>query len=146
AIRLARPSRRCLRPQRGRCRARSIRPPREGWSTRAARGSRACESQSRVDGLALEGEHAEDTFVNAVERFAGDEAFERFDAERELAQGERALVAEPARTKARQVRFGRVLGSVDDAEVLGPAALDAGLGQALRAAVDGVDGLAHPAS
>ena len=42
-------------------------------------------SESRVYGFALEGKDAEDAFVDTVERFVGHEAFERFDAERELA-------------------------------------------------------------
>jgi hypothetical protein len=41
---------------------------------RAGAGSRA--SLADVDGFAFEGEHAEDTFVDSVERFAGDESFE----------------------------------------------------------------------
>ena len=41
--------------------------------------------QPRVDGLALHRQDAEDALVHAVQRLAPDEAFERFDAEPELA-------------------------------------------------------------
>ena len=46
---------------------------------------RSPRSESRVDRLAFECENAEDALVHAVERFAADEAFQCFDAERELA-------------------------------------------------------------
>ena len=46
-------------------------------------------SEPRIDRLALQSEHAEDAFVHPPQRFAFDEAMQRFQAERELAQGER---------------------------------------------------------
>ena len=48
-------------------------------------------SERRVDGFALERKNCEDAFVDAVERLAAGEAFERLDTERELAQGERVF-------------------------------------------------------
>ncbi len=44
--------------------------------------------QARVDGLALEGQHAEDALVDAAQGFPSDEALQRLDAEREFANGE----------------------------------------------------------
>ena len=63
-------------------------------------------------------EDAEDALVHPVQRLARDEALERLDAEGELAEGERALVAEAAFAEADEVRLGGVFGAVDDAEVL----------------------------
>ena len=59
-------------------------------------------SGTGVDWFALHGEDADDALVEAVEGFAGDEAFECFDAERQLALGEGSLLAEAA--AARQAR------------------------------------------
>lgn len=52
-------------------------------------------SQARIDGLALEGEHAEDALVYAPERVLANEAFETLDAERELADGEGRFTESP---------------------------------------------------
>ena len=41
--------------------------------------------QSRVDGLALQRQHTEDTLMDSVERLVTREALQRLDAERELA-------------------------------------------------------------
>ena len=54
------------------------------------------EPKPRIDRLALEREHTEDALVHAAKRLAADEPFESFDSERGLADGERALAAEPA--------------------------------------------------
>jgi hypothetical protein len=37
-------------------------------------------SQARINWLALEGEHAEDAFMNATQGFQADKAFKPFDA------------------------------------------------------------------
>jgi hypothetical protein len=47
--------------------------------------------EPRIDGLALEGQDAKDALVDATEGFLADEAVEGFDAEGELAEGQRAL-------------------------------------------------------
>jgi hypothetical protein len=48
-------------------------------------------SEPWIDGLAFERQHAEDALMDAAQRLAADEALERLDAEREFANGERAL-------------------------------------------------------
>lgn len=53
-------------------------------------------SQSRVDRLRLQGEDREDGLVDPPQRLAAAEPVEGLQAERVLAQGERALVAEEA--------------------------------------------------
>ena len=45
-------------------------------------------SQSWINRFAFHREHSEDAFVNFSERFAADEAFERFDTEGKLAECE----------------------------------------------------------
>jgi hypothetical protein len=53
-------------------------------------------SETGVNGLALEREHAEDALVHPVEGLAGHQPLQRLDAEGELPQRERPLVAEAA--------------------------------------------------
>ena len=65
-----------------------------------------------------------------------DEAFEGFDAEAELARRKGALVAEPAFAQTGELIGRGVLGAVDDPQVLRTAALDAGLHDAARSAMD----------
>ncbi len=60
-------------------------------------------SEARIDRLALEGENAENAFVNAPERFSLDEALETFDPQRELPQGQRPLSRKPALTQPFEV-------------------------------------------
>lgn len=52
--------------------------------------------EPRVNRLALKGKHAEYAFVHPSKRLATHKAFERLDAERELAEGKRALDRQPA--------------------------------------------------
>lgn len=65
---------------------------RQGCDAERSGGPRDQEAHGRsepgVDGLALHREDAEHALVNAVERLATDEPFERLDAEPELAYGE----------------------------------------------------------
>jgi hypothetical protein len=71
--------------------------------------------------------------VDAPEWFAAGRAFERFETEGVLAQGEGTLVAEAALAQPFQVLRLGVVGAVDDAQVLPAADFDAGLDQAATA-------------
>ena len=55
---------------------------------------RDCNLQPRVYGLTLHREHAENAFMDAIERLASDEPVERLYPEPELADGECALATE----------------------------------------------------
>src|SRR5215210_2671451 len=78
--------------------------------------------QSRIHRFALQGKHAEDTFVDPVERFAAYEPFQGFHAEDELPDGERAFGSESPVPEACQVLGCRVFRAVDDPQVfLSPA-------------------------
>jgi hypothetical protein len=74
--------------------------------------------------------------VDAAEGLLPHEPVEAFDAQGELAQGERALDAETARTETADVLREGVLEAVDDAQLVGAAALDRRLGEAAPAARD----------
>ena len=52
----------------------------------AAFASEGCPLQSWINRFAFEGDDAEDAFVDAAERFAIDEASQRFKPEREFAE------------------------------------------------------------
>src|SRR5690242_12803857 len=80
-------------------------------------------SEARVDRLAFQRQHPEDALVDAPQRLHPREALQRLDTERELAQRQRALCRQAARAEPLQVVRGRVLRTVDDAQVLLPAAL-----------------------
>ena len=67
--------------------------------------------------------------MNSPQRFPPNEAFQTFDAEREFAEGERPLVAQHPVPKSGEVFFGRVIGAVNDPQVLRPPAFDGGLHQ-----------------
>ena len=90
---------------------------------------RDAASKPRINRLALERQHPEDALVDPIERLLLDEAVERLEAEGELAKGERALGAQASLAQALEVLGERVLGTVDDAKVLAPAALESGLDQ-----------------
>ena len=74
----------------------------EPYEVRGVDGDRV-SLQPGVDGLAFERQHAEDAFVHAMERFIADEAFEGFDAEAELSDGEAVFVAEATLAQAREL-------------------------------------------
>src|SRR5262249_46741258 len=97
--------------------------------------------EPRVDRLALEREHTEDTLVHPAQRLAADEALQRLDAERELSDRERALAPEAAAPQALEVGGFGVLGAVDDAEGLAAAGLERRLGEAAAAASDELERL-----
>src|ERR1700709_2084704 len=80
--------------------------------------------QPRIDRLALQGQDTEHAFVNAPQGLTAREALQPFDPEGELPQGERALPRQPALAEALQVLGQRVLGAVDDPQVLPPPALE----------------------
>src|SRR5262245_18539986 len=95
--------------------------------------------QPRIDGFALQREHAEGAFMHAAQRLAPDEALQPLDAERELAQRERELAAEPALPQALDMLRHRVVRPVDDAQIFEAAALQRRLHQALRSFGDEVE-------
>src|SRR5262249_41738160 len=92
--------------------------------------------QPRIDRLAFERQDAEDAFVDAPQRLAADEPLERLDPQGEFAERERSLLGQSAIAEPREVLFGRVIGSVNDAELLAAAALDRRLHQTAAAAGD----------
>ena len=61
-------------------------------------------SQSRIDRLAFEREHAENAFVDLSQRLAADEPLERLDPQGELGQGKRARFLPRPRAR-RRARF-----------------------------------------
>src|SRR5881628_543288 len=69
--------------------------------------------QPRIHGLAFKGEDPEDALVNAIERLAPRESLERFDAQGELAERQRALGRETAGAPASTGN--EVVGLDDDA-------------------------------
>src|SRR6186713_1339280 len=81
-------------------------------------------SEARIDRLALERQDAEHALVHPSQRLPLYESFETFDAERELTQGQRPLSGQPALTEPLEVFGQRVLGPVDDPEILPAAAFD----------------------
>ena len=80
--------------------------------------------QPRVDRLAFERKHGENAFVDAAKRLAGNETVEGFQPLGELADGERALGAQPPFSEPHEVFGGVIVGTIDDAQVIAAAALD----------------------
>src|SRR6185437_1514882 len=72
--------------------------------------------------------------MDAPQRFAAHEAFERFNAESELAHRQGTLEAQPARTQTLQVFGCGVFWSVDDPQILRTATLHGRLHKAALAA------------
>jgi hypothetical protein len=70
--------------------------------------------------------------VHPSQGFVGDEPLQRFQSQRELAEGMRALGGNAAGAEAGQMFRRRVLGAVDDAQVLAAAALQGRLDEAAR--------------
>src|SRR5438045_9702512 len=97
-----------------------------------------------MGGLAREREHAEHTFVYTPQRRALDEALQRFDTQRELAERERALAGDATVTQSRQVLRRRILRTIDDAKVLGAAALHRGLHESASSVHDKIERLDGP--
>jgi hypothetical protein len=87
------------------------------------RPPRTKNSQPGIDGLALQGEDAEDALVHAPEWFALHETFEPFHPQSELSQSQRTLPGKPTFAKTLQMLGQRVLRPIDDPEVLATAAL-----------------------
>ena len=71
-----------------------------GWRSRGL--------EPRVDRVGLQGEDGEDRFVDAPQRFAAGQPLERLQAERVLAQRERALEAQVAVLEPDEVLAGTV--------------------------------------
>src|SRR5260370_40994476 len=80
-------------------------------------------SETRIHRLAFEGKDAEDALVNSPEWLFAYETLEGLDAERELAERQGTLHRQPTRAEALQVLGKRVLGAVDDPQILGATAL-----------------------
>src|SRR5579863_2977324 len=83
--------------------------------------------------------------MGTANRFFADESFESFDAQRKLPAREGALGAQTARAQTFQVLRHEVFGSVDDAQVFGPATLDGRLSVSAPAFDDKVERLHHHA-
>lgn len=83
--------------------------------------------QPRIHRFALQCQYTEHAFVDTSQRLMVHESCEPLQPERELAQCERALAPEPPRPQPLQVLRRRVLGAIDDPQILLTAALDRGL-------------------
>src|SRR5262245_13068947 len=103
------------------------------------------ELKSRVDRFAFQCQNAEDTFMYATERFLPNEALQSFDAQGKLAEGQGPFLAQPAIAQPAEILVGRIIRSVDDAQVLAATALYRGLGKAPLAPVDETGRLDHHA-
>src|SRR5690606_33168221 len=78
-----------------------------------------------------------------AEGLAADEAFEGFEAEGELAEGQRSLAPQAPLAEAAEVFVPVVAGTVDDPQVLATTALEGRLKEAAGAAGDEVEGFDH---
>src|SRR5207253_8898383 len=101
-----------------------------------ARPAAASPLQPGIDGFAFHRQNAESALVHAVERLAGDESLEALDAEGKLPRRERPLRAQTAVAESLQVLGCRVLGAVDDPQLLAAAALHRGLDDAALSSCD----------
>jgi hypothetical protein len=54
--------------------------------------------ESRIDGLAFQGEHTEDALVNTAQRLISDKTLQGFNAKREFALSQRTLTPQSTRT------------------------------------------------
>lgn len=81
------------------------------------------------------------THVDTAQRFAPDEAAERFDAQGEFAEGEATLGAEAALAQPVEMVRQGVVRPVDDAQILRAAALDRRLHHPFLAARDEIEQL-----
>src|SRR5581483_2402114 len=97
--------------------------------------------QTRVYRLAFERQNSKRTFMHAAQRLPFDKPLQGFDAERELAQGERTLGAQATRPQPLKILRGCVLRSVDDPKVLFATALHGGLDQSALVPGDELEGL-----
>jgi hypothetical protein len=79
--------------------------------------------QARIDWLALKCENTEHALVHTSERLPLHKSLETLDPQGELAQRQRALSRKPALSQPFEVLGQGVLRSIDDPEVLAPAAL-----------------------
>src|SRR5215468_2306802 len=106
-------------------------------------GPARCGLEPRVDWFAFEGEHAEHALVYPEQRLAAGEPLQRLGAERELAGRQRPLAGQVAIPEPVEVGRDGVLGTVDDPQVLGPAALHPRLGDAMPTTGNGGERLGH---
>src|SRR6266404_10837 len=82
-----------------------------------ARGRRSQRSQPRVHRLAFQSEDAENALVHTAERLPAHESLQTFNAQSELAHGQRAFRAQPTAAKPREILVCRILGAVDDPQI-----------------------------
>src|SRR5215468_3338275 len=106
-------------------------------------GPARCGLEPRVDWFAFEGEHAEHALVYPEQRLAAGEPLQRLHPQRELAGRQRALPGQVAVPEPVEVGRDRVLGTVDDPQVLGATALHPRLGDATPPAGHRGDRLGH---
>jgi hypothetical protein len=102
-------------------------------------------SKPRIYRFALERQHTEDTFMSSTQWLLSNKTVESFHAKSEFSARERSLRSETTRPQAFQVLGHQVLRSVDDAQILGPAALYCGLSVSAPAFTDEVERLYHHA-
>jgi len=83
--------------------------------------------------------------MGTAQRFLADEAFETFDAQGKLPACKGSLGTQAARSQALQILRNQLFRSVNDAQVLRPAALHGGLSISPPALADKVERLHHHA-
>ncbi len=94
--------------------------------------------QPWIDRFTLQGQYAEDAFVDSAKGFVADEAFQALDTEGEFTEGEGALGSETSVSQPGEMPFGGVVGAVDDSQVFPTSAFHGGLNQAILATHDEV--------
>ena len=72
-----------------------------------AKTDRKLHSQPRIHRFRLQRQHPEHALVHPAQRFAGDEAFQRLQAKRELPQRQRPLAAQRPFPQPRQTTTAR---------------------------------------
>src|SRR6516164_7434468 len=90
-------------------------------------------SEPRIDRLAFQREHTEHAFMHAAQRLALDEPVQRFEPERELANGQPAFGPQSALTQPIEMNRHCVVRPIDDSQILFASALDSRLNDAFLA-------------
>lgn len=79
---------------------------------------------ARIHGFALQRQNTKDAFMRPAQRFFADEPLQRLNPEREFTAGERPLRANSPGTPPFEILRQQILGTIDDAQVFWPSALD----------------------